>query len=155
MDLPSFNRTNKPSREQMVMISDRLIQELASALGLKLLCFKRDIVEGESVVSTVQGTMDVSEMFEFSFEAAILVQMRTDQPPNINAEVLMFSRDERVGLHRNNGRSYLLCDFDCTQDPAHWTTQGWINDGPDDWERMARPRSNLYNRLDESWEDND
>ncbi|WP_298867012.1 hypothetical protein [uncultured Gimesia sp.] len=136
-------------------VSDSLVNTLAETIGIPLACFKRHIVEGESTVTTIQGSIGNGAILDMCIEGVVLVQMRNNEPPNINAELLLFSRGERLGTQRYNGRSYLLLDFDSTQNPASWTSQEWINDGPDDWEAISQPRTDLYGELKESWEDND
>ena len=56
MEMARFSRTNT-TREQLVEMSEYLVQGLGTSLGVPLTCFKRDFVEGESSTSTVQGAV--------------------------------------------------------------------------------------------------
>jgi hypothetical protein len=155
MNISRLTRATQISRTQLQEVSHCLIAELSEHLHVDLKCFKRHIVEGESCVSTVQGGIQLSESLDFRFEGVVLIQMRTSKPPSVDAELLVFSRGERIGLHRQEGASFLRLHYRMDGGAAIWETQGWFGDGPDDWERQTRLRSSLYDSLNDTWEAND
>ena len=155
MEIAHFSRSEKPTRKEMEDVSTYLNIELSKFLHQDLACFKRDIVEGESCVCSIHGTFAESEAFDLCFEGVVLLQVRNTTPPNVNAELFLFSRGDRMGLQKQNGLSYLLLDFDFVTSHPEWKSQGWVHDGPDDWERISQTRRELYETFEDIWEDND
>ena len=139
----------------MKEISDVLNLHLSDYLQIKLSIFKRNIVEGESFVCHVFGELSHAGPFDLRLEGVILLQVRDALPPNIDAELFIFSRGERLGLQRFNGESFLPIHLQLTGETPKWESKGWLVDGSDDWGNITQLRSSLYNGLEDTWEDNE
>ncbi len=152
MDIEKLSRQGRLTRTEIRALSAELLSTLSSYIGIELLCFRRHSVDGESFSAHFRGAIQKSGPFDLSFEGRLYFHTRVEPPPSIDAELLLFSRGERIGLRSQRGGSYMsiLYRFD-----KGWVNQGWLGDGPDDWERLGEPRTGEYGTFVETWEPND
>lgn len=151
MDIERLSRQVKLTRAEMRALSAELLSSLSSYIGIDLACFKRHIVEGESFSAEFRGAIQESGPFDLCIEGSVFFSVRDEVPPDIDAELIMFSRGERIGLRNQSGGSYmsLLYRFD-----NGWVNQGWLRDDLDCWEQIAAPRTTQYLESTETWEPN-
>ena len=144
-----FNNSIKPNIEELEIIGKLLLNELSKFLETDLKAFKEYIVTGESNVISFYAIYNSIKLFSFQIEGVLMYSINNNKEPSINAEILLFSLGDRLGLQRDTGDSYLTLKY--TKEFG-WVEGNWIADGCAEWENYKKPRINLYSNYEKTIE---
>lgn len=153
MDIEHLRRL-MVSKNRMQELASNLVVSLESFLGVRLQCFKRRIVDGESICIWVHANPNLRLFSNFIVEGVVLLHLFSDRHPRINAEFLLFGNEERIGLREHRGSSFLLFRGSPKDACVLWSGPEWRADDLDEWERYSRPQIEAYGKYEEHFEEN-
>ena len=156
--MTQLRREHGLCREEMIKLSDALVNSFAAVLQLEIRIYKRHIVSNEAIACHFRTVDTFGGGFFLDAQGVTLLELRHDETPRITAEVIVFSNGMRLGLSRHRGESYYR--FRCVGKGGRdaWETfsveNGWMADGPDDWSTVEKPTDfSASNPIDDTWEE--
>jgi hypothetical protein len=76
-------------------------------------------------------------------EGSLLFDLRAaGLPPAVEAELLLFSFGQRIGLQSHRGNSYARLSYEFAT--GNWISPAWLPDGPEEWEGVNQLRAADY-----------
>jgi hypothetical protein len=137
--------------DALEQVGRTVLASLASFLDLPLKPFREHYVREGSVVITFGCALPAGAALALQLEGVLMFGVRPpSEPPAVDADLLIFSHAQRLGLRGHGSGSVLRARYDWARQA--WGGQGWDFDGDEDWSRITAPRSSEYGAVKKTFD---
>jgi hypothetical protein len=129
----------EPSEDELRRITDYLIERFATFLKQEIEIYNTCIDPGSSATYFIYSGSQIDSIFEMEWEAVVTVQL-IDGKLWIDTQLLLFSRQQRLGLQKHEGNSVLIFVYerDIESKRGEWRFLEWEKDIYGEWESYTK-----------------
>ncbi|RKZ51084.1 MAG: hypothetical protein DRR16_07015 [Candidatus Parabeggiatoa sp. nov. 3] len=130
----------EPSEDQLRRITDYVIERFSIFLKQEVKIYNTSIDSGRSATYFIYSGSQIASIFEIEWEGVLTVQL-VDGKPYLDAQLLLFSRQYRLGLQEHEGQSVLIFGYerDIDSKRGEWRFLEWEKDFYGEWESYTKP----------------
>lgn len=129
----------EPEEDELRQMTDYIIKRLSTFLKQEVEIHETCIDPGNSATYFIYSSNKINDIFEIEWKGVVIVQS-SNSKPWVDAQLLLFSRQQRFGLQEHEGKSVMVFRYerDMYLNTGEWRFFKWEKDFYGEWESYVK-----------------